>query len=68
MAAVRHLGFVTRSKYCIVGHFRCPNIVLKFYVDLDPFCSFRDIAISYDGLLAVLTDQGNLGLRMHCIT
>jgi len=40
MAAVRHLGFVMTSQYCIAGQFRCPNIVLKFIVDR--CCNLRD--------------------------
>ena len=37
MAAVRHLGFVMTSQYCIAGHI---FVVLKFLVDR--WCSFRD--------------------------
>jgi len=82
MAAVRHLGFVMTSQYCIAGHI---FIVLKFHVDR--FCSFRDNCNYYNEIVDVvhntvhniiplctafwryITDHAVtaiLGLRMRC--
>jgi len=48
-------------------HFRCPNIVLKFHVDR--CCSFRDTCNRpKSAFWLYITDHGNFGLRMRCIT